>query len=136
MSNYSQMCRDHSAMVIVVGTSHPVQMATDDLNAEAGEELMAFLENLCLKREIRAVAEEMSAEALAESGCLDSIPMRLARSLRVEHRFCDPDRSERGRLGIRQENDIRTKAFLSGWSESEISSRILAEHAKREQYWL
>lgn len=130
------MTRNHSDMVIVVGTSHSIQMATDEGNAETREEFMAFLESLCRTHEVRAVAEEMNAEALAERGCSTSIPMRLAQSLGVNHRFCDPDRSERARLGMFQENDVRAQGFLSTWSEAEISSRILAEHIKRERYWL
>ena len=123
-------------MVIVVGTSHLIQMGTDDGNAETGEEFLAFLESLCRTHEVRAVAEEMDAEALAECGCLTSIPMRLAQSLGVNHRFCEPNRSDRARLGILQENPIRAKGFLSNWSEAEISSRVLDEHMKRERYWL
>ena len=53
-------------MVIVVGTSHTIQ--TTDLA------LQPFLENLCQKFNARAVAEEMSEEALAEKNRAASIP--------------------------------------------------------------
>lgn len=123
-------------MVIVVGTSHSIQLGTEGINHSVCEELRVFLEDLCRTYDIRTIAEEMSAEALTESKCANSVPMRLDESLQLQHWFCDPGRLERVRLGIYQENDIRAQAFLSGWSESEISARILASHAIRERYWL
>ncbi len=117
-------------MVIVVGTSHTIQTADLDLKL--------FLERLCREFKVRAVAEEMSEEALAEKSCAASIPMQVASALRVPHRFCDPNRVERAKLEIRQENDIRVEAFLSNstLSESEIAACIAESHAKRERYWL
>lgn len=117
-------------MVIVVGTSHTIQTAN--------LELMPFLENLCRKFKVRAVAEEMSEEALAEKSCAASIPMQVASVLRLPHRFCDPNKVERAKLEIRQENDIRLEAFLSNstMSESEIAACVAESHAKRERYWL
>jgi hypothetical protein len=121
-------------MVLIVGTSHSIQLGTQDHTVAEG--LKFFLENLQHTYNIRAVAEEMSSEALAENQCIDSVPMRVASSLGIKHRFCDPGRCERASLGIRQENDIRASGFLYGWSEHKISSLILKSHAIRERYWL
>lgn len=124
------MRKERTAMIIVVGTSHTIQ--TTDMA------LQPFLENLCQKFNVRAVAEEMSEEALAEKDRAASIPMRVAKTLQIPYRFCDPDRTQRATLGIRQENDIRLEAFLSNsaLSEAEIATRLADSHAKREQYWL
>jgi hypothetical protein len=115
-------------MVIVFGTSHTIQTA--DLK------LKPFLESLCQKFKVHAVAEEMNEEALAEKGCTTSIPMQVASALQIPHRFCDPNRMERVRLEIRQENDIRISAFPSTLPESEVATRVAESHAKRERYWL
>ena len=117
-------------VTIVIGTSHTIQ--TSD------QQLKPFLESLCRQFQVRAMAEEMNKEALAENGCAASIPMQVASELQIPHRFCDPNRAERGKLGIRQENDIRAQAFVSNstLSESEIAARIAESHAKRERYWL
>lgn len=117
-------------MIIVVGTSHTIQIADP--------ELKVFLEDLCREFEVRAVAEEMSDEALAEKNIAASIPMQVASALRVSHRFCDPNRAKRAKLGIRQENDIRIQSFLSNLnlSESEIAASLAESHAMRERYWL
>lgn len=117
-------------MIIVVGTSHTIQTA--DL------ELKSFLENLCQEFKVRAVAEEMNEEALAEKICAASIPMQVASTLQLPHRLCDPNRGKHAQLEIHQENDIRIQAWLSQTtlSESEVAVRIAESHAKRERYWL
>ncbi len=117
-----------SAKVIVVGTSHPIQVADRDFES--------FLHCLCQTFAVRAVAEEMSAEALGETKCSTSVLMRIAKSLGVAHRFCDPNRRERVELQIDQESNIRAQALLPGWSEAEIAQRVIESHAKRERYWL
>lgn len=120
----------HHAKIIVVGTSHPIQIA--DLA------LKPFLENLCRDFNVRAVAEEMNVEALAEHKCTSSIPMQIAGGLQMPHRFCDPNNAERAKLGIRQENEIRIQAWLSSstLSESEIAAQLTESYAMRERYWL
>lgn len=124
------MSKSDRAMIVVVGTSHSIQTAN--------LELKAFLESICKEFKICAIAEEMNEEALAERGCAESIPMQVANALRLPHRFCDPNRKERARLDIRQENDFRVQAWLSQSqsSESEIAARVAESHAKRERYWL
>ena len=117
-------------MIVVVGTSHSIQTAS--------LELKAFLESICKEVKICAIAEEMNKGALAERGYAESIPMQVANALQLPHRFCDPNREERARLDIGQENDIRAQAWLSRskLSESEITARVAESHAKRERYWL
>lgn len=115
-------------MVIVVGTSHTIQVADP--------ELKSYLQSLCQEFKVNAVAEEMSDEDLAEMNCTVSIPMQVANALHIPHRFCDPNSKERVTLGIRQENDIRISAFPSTLPESEVAARLAESHAKRERYWL
>lgn len=124
------MSVSHQAKIIVVGTSHTIQIADP--------ELKPFLETLCREFNVLAVAEEMNEEALAEKDCTASIPMQIASALQMPHRFCDPNRTEREKLEIRQENQIRTQAWLSNstLSESEIAARVTESHVKRERYWL
>jgi hypothetical protein len=119
--------------VIVVGTSHSIQLGSSTLDSQTFRE---FLEELCGAQGVRAVAEELNHEALCERECTASIPMQTAASLRLQHCLCDPDRSQRAQLGICQENDIRAQGFLGNWSKAEISRAILVENAKRERYWL
>ena len=120
----------HQAKIIVVGTSHTIQIADPALKP--------FLESLCRDFNIRAVGEEMNEEALTEKNCTFSIPMQIASALKIPHRFCDPNRTERAKLGIRQENEIRIQAWLSSstLSDSELAARVTESYAMRERYWL
>jgi len=122
------MPNSRPATVVVVGTSHTIQ--TTDVA------LKPFLEGLCQLFKVRAVAEEMSAEALAEKSCPVSIPMQVASALNLPHRLCDPNRAQRASLGIQQENDIRISVFPSVLPESEVSARVAESHGKRERHWL
>ncbi len=117
-------------MIIIVGTSHSIQ--TVDL------ELEAYLVNLCKEFKVFAVAEEMNRDALAERDCSTSIPMQVANALQLPHRLCDPNREQRAKLEIRQENDIRMQAWRtdSELSEPEIAELVAESLAKRERYWL
>jgi len=121
-----------AAAVVLVGTAHSIQTAVGD----AGAEFRGFLEVLCRTHSVRAVAEEMSGEALAKCTRAVSIPQELATALMLEHRFCDPDTTERARFGIHQENDIRASVMFEKCSEEDVQSRIREEYEKRERYWL
>lgn len=116
------------AAVIIVGTSHSIQIAS--------RKLKPFLERLCGNFTVSAVAEEMNEEALLESNCTTSIPMQVANALRLPHRFCDPNTAERARLDIRQENDILISAYQANLSKTEVALCLADSHTKRESYWL
>lgn len=121
--------------VYVVGTSHNFQTGRD---AES-EDLKAFknfLHAVCAEKDIRAIAEEMSPEALAESGATESTCEAITKELNVQHRYCDPDRNTRARLNIRQHNDLKMLAFQRDWTEKQLRDNILGEHRKREIIWL
>lgn len=115
-------------MIILIGTSHPIQIA--DLG------LKSYLEGLWQKFNVRAVAEEMNQEALVENSCVASIPMQVASALRIPHRFCDPNMTQRAELNILQENGIRILIRRSKLPESEVAKRLEESYAKRERYWL
>ena len=113
---------------VLVGTSHTLQRTS--------MELRTFLEDLCREHKVRAVAEEMSEEALSQHGGAASIPMEVARALAITHRLCDPNNAERAKLGILQEADMRARAFPSSLPESEVAARLADSNARREKYWL
>jgi hypothetical protein len=120
----------HHARLIVVGTSHTIQIGDPALKP--------FLEGLCRDFNVRAVAEEMNEEALAERNCTSTIPMEISSALQIPHKCCDPNRTERAKLEIRQENEIKIQAWLSGTtlSDSDLIARVKESYATRERYWL
>ena len=68
-----------------------------------------------------------------------SIPQRVAKELSLKPLPCDPNRGQRTKLGIFNENDLRIQPFLNSnppMPEDEIHRQVLEGHRKRERYWL
>jgi hypothetical protein len=85
---------------------------------------------------VRAIAEEMNADALSEKRVTTSLGMELAKERSLVHRMVDPGKVTRAKLGIAQDNDIGISAWMHGLSSSETAAQVQAEHVKRERYWL
>ena len=85
---------------------------------------------------MRAIAEEMNGEALAEKCVAASLGMLLAKKRALPHRMVDPDKAVRAALGISQENDVRISAWNRSLSRAETEAQVQAEYGKRERYWL
>lgn len=117
-------------MVVLVGTSHRIQMREPSFRS--------FLEQVCRRFSIKAIAEEMNEEGLREQELKGTIPMCVATSLDLPHCHCDPGRAERRNLGIRQENEIRRDTFFSESkpSDAEMTAEREGAFRARERYWL
>ena len=124
------MTQTRQVMLFIVGTSHTIQIGS--------LEFKSFLDELCRVFNIRALAEEMSMNALEERGSSTTIPMQVASVLQIPHRLCDPNSEQRDRLGIHQVSDIRRQIFItnSNLSDSEILKRLEESNARRERHWL
>lgn len=118
--------------VVLVGTCHTYQLPDNS----AASEFDKLLRELCVAGGVKAIAEEMNTEALAESNAHHSTGELVARALDILHRYCDPNRDQRQALGIMQENPIKATAHIRGWDRRRIRQEILASHLAREQYWL
>jgi hypothetical protein len=116
--------------VILIGTAHCYQ----ESGKPGAYELKAFAERCGREYGIRAIGEEMSGEALKERNVSSSVGADLARKLAVPHRYCDPDRHERARIGLCQENEIRAHGWLQGWSNKDIEAKIQSAQRVREKY--
>jgi hypothetical protein len=122
--------------VFVLGTDHRFQRRDKEFADSQHERFEAFILQVVDANKIAVLAEENNAEALAEAGVAESTIEITARERGLPHRHCDPDRAERTRLGIRQDNDIRISAFFEGLAESAIQQRINESMRARERYWL
>ena len=128
------MSKKQRHSVAIVGTSHSLQVGL--CGDSLAHEFTEFLSGVCDRVPIRAIAEELSAEALVEKGRTTSLAMRVAQDRGLPHRLCDPSQRLRANLGIRQENDL---ALSPGWkslSQAQRTAHLKAEDAKRERYWL
>lgn len=118
--------------VTLIGTSHTYQLPGNPAAGEFGD----FVEEICDKFAVRAVAEEMSLEALTQKDASLSLCEQVANTRGIAHRYCDPNNEQRQALHTRQEGDIRFEAFYDEWDQDRLEREIRATHSRREQYWL
>ena len=133
--------------VILIGTSHAYQFGDGAVfgdttcSSEDAKQFRQYLTDVHNLHRIRAFAEEMSLDALAEMELTASLPKIVADKLSVCHRYCDPTHQEKVQLGIRQDNDIRSDHMVDGWTKEQIEADVLARGSLpsdriREQFWL
>jgi hypothetical protein len=131
-------------MLFIIGIAHRAQARKP--NADKTEAQREFTS--CVKRTIEKVrpafiAEEDSAEALAERGEV-SIAKEIADGMGIEHRFCDPTREQRSAIGYRDGQSLEIEIFMrdqEGLSDDEIRNiaraiEIGVYFPIREQFWL
>jgi hypothetical protein len=127
------MTRMNIRRVVIVGTSHSYQIPP---TSPVANEFRAFLGENCNTHLVRAIAEEMSQEALANWDVTSSLCHELAIATGVLHRYCDLDKAPRSAAGVRHVHDIKADGFINGRSTEKIEQEIRASHSIRERHWL
>jgi hypothetical protein len=117
--------------VAVIGTSHTYQRPG---HATEGA-FRQLIKEVCAALKVRAVAEEMSLEALVQKDTSESLCEEIAKAAGLPHRYCDPDNEQRRALNIRGRQNIEWEGFSCDWSEQQIEQAVAADHAIRERYW-
>lgn len=137
-------------MVYLIGTDHRVQhngrVSDDSLINDVNELIRKFEEYLLGKiKELNVclIAEEFNEEALHKKWATESVARNIANKADIEHRFCDPTKSERRELGIPCKNDIILGLFGKQIKHSltcDQKELIKKEEQKywhiREKFWL
>ena len=125
-------------MIYIVGIHHELQY----WDGSGNPFLAAFREwNDTLK--LSVIAEELNQEAIEKQQqylgrALESTAQQAASLLGLEHRFCDPNTSERAALGILTTKDLRKKLGLRAGENEDF----LRKEEKRlywplrEKFWL
>jgi hypothetical protein len=119
--------------VVIVGTSHSYQIPP---TSPAATEFRAFLGGICNTHLVRAIAEEMSQQALANWHVTSSLCHELAIATGVLHRYCDLDEAQRRAAGVRHEHEIKVVGFFSRWGTEKIEQEIRASYSIRERHWM
>jgi hypothetical protein len=119
--------------VMIVGTSHSHQIPPA---GPAANEFSAFLGEICNTHLVRAIAEEMSQEALSNWDVTSSLCHELAIATGVLHRYCDPDEAQRKAAGVRHVNYIKMDGFINNWSPEKIEQECRVSHSVRERHWM
>src|ERR1700733_2733361 len=121
--------------VILIGTSHKYQYLNGGTDAKNVEKFKDFVGWICLKYEAKAIAEEMSDDALKEFNVSESTAQKLCREIGLKHQLSEPSLELRAQLGIQGPNDIKLKGFYEDWEEQRIEAEIRKSFEKKERYW-
>jgi hypothetical protein len=122
--------------VYIIGTRHDFQVEDGKRSAADIAAFSALIQEACKRLGIAALAEEMSLEALRQRTQESTVCQKVACSMSLIHRFCDPDTSTREAHGIRPEGDLHLEVFFERLPPEELENAIRTEHAKREALWL
>lgn len=122
--------------IYIVGTLHEFQKDDGSRERKEIESFISFLRDTCKEKEIKAIAEEMSLEALFNFRDRGSTCSILAKELAIAHRYCDPESDIRSKLEVREDSEIKMLGFLNNLSDDELNNQIRINHEKREVIWL
>ncbi len=119
-------------IVALIGTSHCYQHPE---NPDAGA-FRAFVEQACATSRVRAIAEEMSLEAVSQKNAIQSLCKKIADAAGLLHRYCDLNNEQRQALHIQDEQVIKANAWLQSWDQERVEREVRASHEIRERHWL
>jgi hypothetical protein len=95
-------------MINIIGVDHLIQYDNRIVPEDVFCEFTNYLAKHTRMLNIKLIAEEFSNEALYDVYCATIATVKKAtQEIGIEHRFCDPEESERKELGIPYYADIR-----------------------------
>ncbi len=126
---------------------HLVGLDNDKFQVEDGqittEEIQKFrrlVRDVCKTFGAQAIAEEFCEEWVKQRKREESVCLQEARSLKLRHRYFDPDTLERKRLGIRCRADVYQELWIECGDQNPPKETLHAayrkEDEKRERCWL
>ena len=129
-------------VVHLIGTSHHYQYGvgakrgkTACTGAQEGA-FREFVRSKALACHAKVIAEELNDDGLREAGKPVSVLQALANELGLRHLFCEPDRTERAKLGVAEETLIRMLALINDQLEAEVQAQMDEQFRIRETVWL
>lgn len=122
--------------VLLIGTSHEYQLPQAGSRSRGSERFRGLVATTCQDEDVKAIAEEMSLDALELHSTKQSVGEQIAESFNIPHRYCDPSIKEQERLGIDQPDNIRMSGFFATCDQSKIEAKVNASLAARRDYWL
>ena len=99
-------------MILLIGVNHRVQYVSKNTDLDLVKKFIEYLENVTSANDVELIAEEFNQEALLMNDTNICVARNVSKELEVEHRFCDPDSSERAKIGIPSEKEIKKQLGL------------------------
>lgn len=125
-------------MVYVIGVDHKIQFKYEKTDISL-EPFAVYLTEQAKQLKVTLIAEELNEEEISKRRAKGSVVKNVAKKLDKEHRFCDPDSSERDAIGIPSITEIKEKLGLRRFHSPE-EEQILCQEEKRyfprrERFW-
>lgn len=121
-------------MIYIVGVNHEVQMLRNGCSLTwDNRQLQSTVESAIESYDLHLLAEEMHPEILKKEKA-QSILSQIAKDHGIEHRFVDPDTSERKAIGYRESGFIIKNHSLC--PVVALAHEIEHQFPKREKFWL
>lgn len=130
------MLESSNRIVVLIGTSHKYQLPLENVESNGSPNFYNIIDELSKLHQVKSIAEEMSVDALQESGFTISIAQKLCDDRRLLHQFTDPTREERKKMGILQDYEVESKGWWFGWSRERIEAEKKKNSRIRERFWL
>lgn len=131
--------------IYILGTSHEYQRNDDGCSQSSIVKFKNYLREICERYEVKAIAEEMSEEALAFFDREISIPKQFTQEINIHHQYVDPTDEEKKKIcikpsgyfaqGVKFIENLRPKE-VRGRSQEEADQLEWEEDLKREPVWL
>jgi hypothetical protein len=136
-------------VIHIIGTCHKTQIWTDLVKNRAlgaaprskVEAFQKYLTQTAIDLHAVAIGEEMNEERILVHGCnAISVAQMVARRLQIPHVFCEPDKTERQKLGLRvgQEMLEHASAIATKTGRALIDVReeeVRKQFPLRERFW-
>lgn len=133
MNDANLACNAAVQHVVIVGTSYSYQIPT---TGPAANEFRAFLIKICNTHLVRAIAEELHEDTLADWHITSSLCHELANVTGLSHRYCDLNGAQRKAAGVRGVNDTKFEGIINNWSPEKTQQEIRVSQAIRERHWM
>jgi hypothetical protein len=103
-------------MIYLLGIDHQVQ---HQKNTQISMAFAFYLSKKVKELDIKFIGEEWFMDLLKENSVTTTVPQGIANKYNIEHRFCDPDRMERQRIGwlSKEDDHLREKFWLNKISD-------------------
>lgn len=133
--------------VFLLGTDHKYQHNSKYYEAVSKDAILKFksyLVSVCEYNSIKTIGEEFHISHLKKDRKM-SVPREVALSLNICHKYCDPDRDEQIKFGIKESGFFTQNKKLPEFLQPEEIQKLTQEEAdelewkedlKREPIWL
>lgn len=117
-------------MIFLIGISHDMQIGKDGVKCHP---FIEYVKKVCLESKIDILAEEWNEDSYSLWKITSTTVENVARELKIQYRYCDPNYIQKTYLGIPTQLEIQKK--LGSILAAPIQKESSKYHPERELFW-